>query len=105
MARFDVYANTGKSKKTTPFLIDVQSNVISGLATRIVIPLRSLNAFKNVEAPEDLFPTILVNGKKYLLDTPQLAAIPSQELKEKVGTAAVSQTAILNALDRVFGAY
>ncbi|MBC3875161.1 CcdB family protein [Undibacterium flavidum] len=43
MARFDVYANTGKSKKATPFLIDVQSNVISGLATRIVIPLHDLS--------------------------------------------------------------
>jgi toxin CcdB len=105
MARFDVYANMGKSQKTTPFLIDVQSNVISGLATRIVIPLRNLNAFKNVEAPADLFPIITVNGKKYLLDTPQLAAIPLIELKEKVDIAAAFQTEILNALDRVFGAY
>lgn len=105
MARFDVYVNTGKSKKTTPFLIDVQSNVISGLATRIVIPLRNLTVFKNVEAPADLFPIITINGKKYLLDTPQLAAIPLIELKEKVDTASAFQATILDALDRVFGAY
>ncbi|MBC3807885.1 CcdB family protein [Undibacterium seohonense] len=105
MARFDVYANLGKSKKTAPYLVDVQSNVISGLATRIVIPLRNLNAYKNVEAPGDLFPLIAVNGKKYLLDTPQLAAIPMIELTEKIGSAAAFQPAILDALDRVFGAY
>lgn len=105
MARFDIYANAGKSKKSTPFLIDVQSDVISGLATRIVIPLRNLNVYENVEAPGDLFPLIAVNGKKYLLDTPQLAAVPLFELKEKIGTAAAFRTVILDALDRVFGAY
>ncbi|MFZ6799009.1 hypothetical protein [Undibacterium sp. Di24W] len=40
-----------------------------------------------------------------MLDTPQLAAIPLIELKEKVDTAAAFQTAIFDALDRLFGAY
>lgn len=105
MARFDVYRNEGRSAKTAPYLIDVQSNVISGLATRIVIPLRSLAAFGSVTLPEDLFPMIPVLGKKYFIDTPQLAAIPASELKSRIGSFQDYQFEIQAALDRVFGAH
>ncbi len=87
MARFDIYFNEGKSKKTTPYLIDVQSNVISGLATRIVIPLRTLAALDSLSVPQDLCPIIPVRGEKYFLDTPQLASIPASELKTKVDSS------------------
>jgi len=42
MARFDVYANTGAHAQTTPYLLDVQSPLLDGLGTRVVVPLRSL---------------------------------------------------------------
>ena len=105
MARFDIYMNEGKSKKTTPYLIDVQSNVISGLATRIVVPLRALDAFSSLKVPNDLCPIIPVQGENYLLDTPQLASIPSSELKKKVGSSQAYQFQIQAALDRAFGAH
>ncbi len=62
MARFDIYNNPGKNEGNIPFLVEVQSNVISGLATRIVIPLRTLTGFSTLALPADLFPTITVNG-------------------------------------------
>ena len=102
MARFDIYANPGKNQKSIPFLIDVQSNVISGLASRIVIPLRASSYFN---LPADLFPLIDVNGTSCVLDTPQLGAIPLRELKSKVGSAKSQQAEIQLALDRAFGAY
>ena len=105
MARFDIFLNEGRSKKTTPYLIDIQSNVISALATRIVIPLRTLTAFGALTVPKDLCPTITVLGEKVFLDTPQIAAIPANELKNRVGTADVYQAEILAAMDRVFGAF
>ncbi|MGS0744101.1 CcdB family protein [Glaciimonas sp. GG7] len=105
MARFDIYSNRGKSKKTTPYLIDVQSNVISGLATRTVIPLRALTEFAGVRLPDDLCPMISVLGDDYFLDTPQLAAIPLSALTDKVGSAEEYRLHILAALDRAFGAY
>lgn len=86
MARFDVYLNEGRSKKTAPYLIDVQSNVIDALATRVVIPLRALAAFGAPKVPTDLCPIIPVQGQLYFLDTPQLAAIPASELKTKVAS-------------------
>ena len=42
MARFDVYANPGAHATITPFLLDVQSDLLDGLDTRMVIPLRSM---------------------------------------------------------------
>jgi|GEM_PF-1595972 len=76
MARFDIYSNHGSNQKKVPFLLDVQSNVISGLTTRIVIPLRPLSLFSSVSLPADLFPLISIDGTDYFLDTPQLGAIP-----------------------------
>jgi len=83
----------------------VQSNVISGLATRIVVPLRPLAEFASVTLPADLFPVITVNGDGYVLDTPQLGAIPLGELKSRIASARAQQFEIQTALDRVFGAY
>ncbi len=105
MARFDIYSNAGRNKGNIPYVVDVQSNVISGLATRIVIPLRTLASSPALALPPDLFPIIEVNGKKHFLDTPQMGAIPVVELQIKVGSAQFSQSDILTALDRVFGAY
>jgi hypothetical protein len=62
MGRFDIYRNPGKNKESIPYLVDVQSNVISGLSTRIVVPLRTLAKFSALDLPADLFPIIAVNG-------------------------------------------
>lgn len=105
MSRFDVFANPGRNSHNIPYLIDVQSNVISGLATRIVVPLRPLSSFSSMTLPPDLFPIIAINGEDYVMDTPQLGAIPASELKVNITSARSHQFAIQGALDRLFGAY
>jgi toxin CcdB len=105
MARYDIYENPGRNRIGIPFLVDVQSNVISGLSTRIVIPLRPIAGMGSAVLPADLFPTFDINGSLYFLDTPQLGAITSKELKVKIGSALARQPEIQTALDRVFGAY
>ena len=105
MARFDLYRTPGKNRQGVPYLVEVQSNVISGLATRLVIPLRPLTGMPVASMPRDLFPTIAVNGEQFYLDTPQMGAIPLAELRERAGSAHAYQFEIQTALDRVFGAY
>jgi toxin CcdB len=105
MARFDLYHNPGRNKAAIPYLLDVQSNVISGLATRLVIPLRKLEGFSAAALPPDLFPVIAMEGVECFLDTPQMGSIPVSELKHKAGSALEHQFAIQTALDRVFGAW
>jgi hypothetical protein len=43
-ARFDVYANPGARAAAAPFLLDVQSDLLDGLDSRMVIPLPDLAA-------------------------------------------------------------
>jgi len=105
MARFDVYRNPGKTAHVFPYLLDVQSNHISGLATRIVVPLRALATFAAVAIPADLCPVLELDGQDYFLDTPQLGAIPVRVLGAPVTTVSERQTEIVAALDRVFGGY
>ncbi|WP_193315556.1 CcdB family protein [Janthinobacterium aquaticum] len=105
MARFDVYRNPGRNRDTIPYLLEVQSNVISGLASRLVIPLRTLHGFDALSLPTDLFPLIEFDSIEHFLDTPQMAAIPAAELKTRIGTLQSRQADIQTALDRVFGAY
>jgi toxin CcdB len=94
MARYDIYANPGRNKASIPYLLEVQSNVISGLATRIVIPLRSLAGFSAATLPADLFPVIQVDGHDCFLDTPQMGAILLAELKVHAGSAVEHRLAI-----------
>lgn len=105
MARFDIYRNHGRHQATSPYLLDVQSNHLGGLSTRIVIPLRRLDKFPQVLLPKDLIPIFVIEGVECLLDTPQLAAIPMSELKILVTSIADSQLAIATALDRLFGGF
>jgi len=103
MARFDIYRNGGSHQISTPYLIDVQSNVLEPLNTRVVIPLRRLDHFAQVVLPKDLTPVLTIEGIECLLDTPKLAAISKSELKVHVGT--VNPQEVIAALDRLFGAY
>lgn len=103
MARFDIYRNSGSHQVSTPYLIDVQSNVLEPLNTRVVIPLTRLDHFLKVPLPKDLIPIIQIEGIACLLDTPKLAAIPKHELKVWVATADAQD--VIAALDRLFGAY
>lgn len=105
MSRFDIFVNPGKNRRNVPYLVDVQSNVISGLASRIVVPLRPMSTFSSMALPPDLFPIITVHGQDHVMDTPQLGAIPMSELKVYIASAGMQQFDILCALDRVFGAY
>ena len=105
MARFDVYANPGAQAKTTPYLLDVQSDLLSGLDSRMVIPLRSLEHFAKVKLPTRLTPVLTVGGKNYLLETPKMAAVPLRILKVPLASLASAQSEITGALDFLFQGY
>ena len=45
IARFDVFHNNGRSQLNTPYLLDIQSNHLEALDTRVVIPLIRCNCF------------------------------------------------------------
>ena len=105
MARFDLYANPGKHATTTPYLLDVQSDLLDGLDTRIVIPLRSLKTFPKVKLSTRLTPVLTVNDEDLLLETPKMGAVPHRILKKPVTSLAGEQAQISAALDFLFQGY
>ena len=105
MARFDVYANPGSHAATTPYLLDVQSDLLDGLDTRMVIPMRSLSQFPKVKLPTRLTPVLKVKGRSFLLETPKMGAVPLRVLKAPVAKLGAEQQQITAALDFLFQGY
>ncbi|MFN3439800.1 MAG: CcdB family protein [Acidovorax sp.] len=104
MARFDVYRHPDAAQRaTTPFLLDVQNEYISGLQTRVVLPLRSA---ERVAIPlRDLNPALEVDGVVVILDAAAIGAVPLSFLKNPVANLRAQAGLITNALDALFGAY
>ena len=104
MPRFDAFPHPDKFwRATTPYLLDVQNDFISGLASRIVIPLRTKESFGL--QMRDLNPLVTVAGKTLVLDTAALAAFPTSGLKKPAANLTASRVEIEAALDTVFGGY
>jgi toxin CcdB len=99
MAQFDVYPNPGKTSKTHfPYLVDIQSPLLTDLATRIVIPLGNRSAFGG-EAMRGLTPEITFADQELLLLIPQISSMPETQLKNPVGSLSHFRGQIVGALD------
>jgi len=102
MARFEVFRNSGPHADSTPYLLDVQSDLLHGLETRAVIPLRRRDQFPASRIPQRLTPVFEIEGVDCMLETPKLAAVPLRLLKQPVKSLAAEQATITAALDFLF---
>ncbi|MCU0650406.1 MAG: CcdB family protein [Gemmatimonadaceae bacterium] len=76
MAQFVVYRNAHPAtRQATPLLLEVQHDLLSTLATTVVVPLRPVSAMKGAIL-RTLTPIIEVEGREYVLVTPELAGVP-----------------------------
>ena len=99
MAQFSVYRNKSpRTKAAFPFLVDVQSDLLEPLSTRVVVPLTKVPALTK-KPVSHLTPEISFNAERYVLLTPQLAGINRSELGPIAGTLAEERQAILAALN------
>lgn len=99
MAQFDVYKNPNKATKNLfPLLLDIQHEVISELATRIVIPLGIASHFQN-ETLTRLMPEVEFDGLQLVILTPQISAVAANRLKKPIGTLEHLRFGILGSLD------
>lgn len=104
MARFDVYANPDSSeRKLVPFFLDVQTDHVKGLQTRVVVPLVKAGAIAALV--EDLNPEFVVAGQRVSMDTPSIGAAPQALLRQAVTNISSQQMVVQNALDMLFGSY
>jgi toxin CcdB len=99
MAQFDVYRNANPATRARiPFLLDLQSDLLDSLATRVVAPLCKPELLKGKLA-ERLNPLFVVEGRKLAMLTPELAGVPRKILGEKIGNLSGERHSIVAALD------
>ena len=98
MAQFDVHRNLNEAtKRAVPYLLDLQSNLLTDLATRVVVPLMHAPRFKI--RLQRLNPTFTIEGVKVVLSTAELAAIDCRNLGERVDSLETARTEIIGAFD------
>ena len=99
MSQYSLYKNENKnSRKAYPFFVDVQSNLLDSLNSRVVIPL-SLNKEANNKNAKKLCPIFDIEGKKYILLAHQMTSIPCSFLKKSSGSLENNRYEILSAMD------
>jgi toxin CcdB len=99
MAQFSVYRNkNARTKATFPLLVDVQSNLLEELQTRVVIPLTKATALTR-KPLDQLTPILKFEDDAYVLVTPQLAGMARKELGAPSGSLAEHRDVILGAMD------
>ncbi|MCJ1885369.1 CcdB family protein [Pseudomonas sp. LA21] len=97
MKQFDLYRNANpRTQAEIPLLLDVQSDLLTSLNTRMVIPL---SRGKGLAGINRLMPEVTVGDETLLLLTPQMAGIARRELGEPVGSLAHHSKDIIAAID------
>lgn len=79
MAKYDVFPNPSGDG----FLLDVQTDLLSDLNTRVVVPL--LPSSRSPKPATRLNPTFVINGEPVVMVTQFMAAVPAGILKFSVG--------------------
>jgi toxin CcdB len=99
MAQFDLYWNSDQqSKHAYPLLLDVQTNLLEQLTSRMVIPLTLVTSSAG-PFPTHLCPTLIIEDKEYALLTHQMAAISVRSLTDRHSSIANRRSEIINAID------
>ncbi|NGX16813.1 CcdB family protein [Wenzhouxiangella sp. XN24] len=96
MARFDIFKNEDEAG----YLLDVQSDLLSGLNTRVVVPLLPQSSAPS--PAQRLNPVFRIEGQELVMATQYMAAVPAGELRSRVGSLAEKQDEISTALDMLF---
>lgn len=99
MPQFTAYRNKNPaSKGDVPYVLDVQSDLLSGLGTRVVVPLFIKKA-AGIKPFTKLTPEFQIDGKKLVLMTPQLAGISAKDLGAPAADLSSQRNVIISALD------
>ena len=99
MAQFTVHRNNNpRTRATFPFLVDVQSDLLEDLQTRVVIPLSKAAALTK-KPVSNLTPLLSFEGEGYVLVTPELAGIARKDLGAVAGSLADRRAVIFAAID------
>ncbi|HEY1364070.1 MAG TPA: CcdB family protein [Xanthobacteraceae bacterium] len=98
--QFDVVANPDPVEAAhRPYLVVLQSDLVSGLATTVVAPLVPR---EQMHGAQRLNPVLPVAGQEFWLATHELFAVDQRILGGRVATLADRREEIVAALDFIF---
>jgi len=98
--QFDVVANPDPiDSAQRPYLVVLQSDLISDLTSTVVAPLVTR---ENMRGAQRLNPVLSIEGREYWLATHELFAVDQRILRGRVSTLADHRDTILTALDFLF---
>jgi toxin CcdB len=102
-SQFDVVANPDTSEAGyRPFLVILQSDLVSGLSSTVVAPLVLR---EHMNGAHRMNPIVSVEGREFWLATHELFAVDRRMLRKKIASLAEERDAIIRALDFVFTGY
>jgi len=98
--QFDVVANPDPIDAAhRPYLVILQSDLISDLTSTVVAPLVTR---ENMKGAQRLNPVLSIEGREYWLATHELFAVDQRVLRGRVSTLADHRDTIMTALDFLF---
>jgi toxin CcdB len=101
MAQWDVYENpSARVREEIPYLLDIQSGLLSGLRTRFVVPLAA-QAVQPAGLPRRLIPTFEIGGRSLRLVPHEAGVIDAALLRKPVATLRAERSRITDAMDAV----
>jgi toxin CcdB len=95
MARLDVYPAPGRA--ASGYVVDVQSDLLSDLTNRVVVPLLPETAVR--AAAGRLNPIFEIGGVRHVLIVQSIATVPRRELRGAVASFKDQHDTILAAID------
>ena len=99
MSQFVVYKNTDKNTSNAyPYFIDLQSDFLSGLNSRLVAPLTPADLLEN-KAPSHLCPIIKLQDEQFVVLTHQMASMPSKLLSQSIADMSEYRDELVGAID------
>lgn len=101
--QYHAYRNRNNSKQF-PYLIDVQTDLIDALGSRVVIPVCRLDDYKGRRV-DRLMPLIEIDGDHYILLTYDLAGVSISVIGEKVCSVEHQRSVIKASIDLVFDGF
>ena len=101
VVQYDVYPNPSpRSREWVPYLVDVQSDLLSALRTRLVMPLTRV-AVGLPQTPRRLAPVFSIEGERLALQPQATAGLDARLLKKPVASLAAHAGEIRDALEAV----
>jgi len=105
LAQFDVYVNPQlASREFVPYVLDVQSDLINQLATRLVMPLSRVGV-GDVKLPLSLCPPVEIDAEPLLVLAHMAAPVPARLLKKPVASLKHRASEISASMDAVISGF